>query len=1095
MRLGTSTTGRAGDCVLDAAVDYAALASMTLAAQGENVVCVQFIGGDGRTTDILTAAILYDGGAPYAASLSVNGGADFVTAQGGGVNLSISAFDELTRVAHMKIANTTTGDCATALDGVDEEPFVTVKSWIVNNPQNAATGPRTVCASFADAAGNWSSPVSDTVYFDPVLYAPGLLARVRGAEARTDRTRNARVTVELAFTGAVTDITQVLVANDASFSGAAWRPFSAAITCSLVGGEGLKPLFVNVRVFAANQSDRLQPQITLDQTPPAVPGLSLADNNGDGFALGTTEVELAWTKPSDSDLAGYQLEKYVDGVSAGFLTVSAFGANELNFTDWVTTTTGRTLYYRILAYDDLGNASGYSIILPARPFQPIDKALVLRSDTGTTYSFAPSSGVFLVTNSGFYETGTPGVPQTESLGFNLLSYTRDAAASRFNDGLVLRTANQDNTLVYDTTLPFGIDQRGFDGASYSAQSGMGIGVDTSGAVHIGFHAVGAGYATNKSGNWQLTTLSSSFEAGAGTRAAISPEGSAHMTYFFDIAPGAPAYQTNRSGSWQFEGIGNSDPANEAAIAASAGNTPHIVYPTWFSEMRYAVRGSAGWVNTVIESVSGTYPDVATNAGTLCATYWVPSVTTVRLACKTGAAAFNLSDVVNIAGVSATAVAVKPDQTPVVFYTVSGTLKVWTPSSTATIAADGKTPDAAVDRFGNAYVVYVSGSYPNKKLEFATDASGTWKSRTLVSVSSVADSPSITVDAAGFVHIAYADQIKSELGYIRLEPQLVADIAPGLVQGAVAVGSDGTLHIAAYGKAEQALYYLTVDGQGVTAVKVDDDASTDLGQNPAIVLGPGDKAHIAYSDATNGQVKYATNQGGAWQTEPLGAGGFAQAITRQANGTIHIASGGIYYVGAFGSWQSETVPSAYDGPQAIAVAADGTVHLATSPGGTAGSSWFKYQKGGLGNWTTRLSPYIGTVPSLPGIAVDAGGHVHVVCEEEGDLAYYTDQSGSLVRSVIDSQGTVGYTATLQMDAAGHLHVTYYDGSNARWKYATNRYGAWLTMSLLGSPSYNGRLAISAAGTPVFLFDDNASLLLVNDFIKTVALTGIVRTTAF
>jgi hypothetical protein len=77
---------------------------------------------------------------------------------------------------------------------------------------------------------------------------------------------------------------------------------------------------------------------------------------------------------------------------------------------------------------------------------------------------------------------------------------------------------------------------------------------------------------------------------------------------------------------------------------------------------------------------------------------------------------------------------------------------------------------------------------------------------------------------------------------------------------------------------------------------------------------------------------------------------------------------------------------------------------------------------------------------PSLGVDAAGRVHVSYYDrtKGTLKYATNTTGAWTASTVRSTGGVGDTTSLALDVAGKVHITYDGaaGSLAYVGYATN-----------------------------------------------------------
>jgi fibronectin type 3 domain-containing protein len=117
-----------------------------------------------------------------------------------------------------------------------------------------------------------------------------------------------------------------------------------------------------------------------DATPPAAPELSLAGNTA-------SSISLAWTAPTDPDLAGYELLR--DGVE-----IAQFGASATAYTD-EDVTTGQTYTYTIRAFDTSFNRSADSNEVEATA----ENRMVQVTFTVAVPEFTPADATIFVTGS------------------------------------------------------------------------------------------------------------------------------------------------------------------------------------------------------------------------------------------------------------------------------------------------------------------------------------------------------------------------------------------------------------------------------------------------------------------------------------------------------------------------------------------------------------------------------------------------------------------------------------------------------------------------------------------------------------------------
>ncbi len=108
-----------------------------------------------------------------------------------------------------------------------------------------------------------------------------------------------------------------------------------------------------------------------------------------------------------------------------------------------------------------------------------------------------------------------------------------------------------------------------------------------------------------------------------------------------------------------------------------------------------------------------------------------------------------------------------------------------------------------------------------------------------------------------------------------------------------------------------------------------------------------------------------------------------------------------------------------------------------------------------------------------LAVDRTGGVHVGYFKTypADLKYaHRDSAGMWTSTVVDSTGAVGYDPSLAVDGSGRVHMSYFDGTNSALKYGTlEADGTWNTTTIDAQPGFSryctedcNSLGVDAAG---------------------------------
>jgi len=179
------------------------------------------------------------------------------------------------------------------------EPYDTVRAWALA----AAEGTRTVYARFRDQAGNWSSPVTDTIILDSLGPVTGSII-IEGDEAFVDLEN---VTLNLSATDS-SGISRMRFSNDGDTYDA---PVSYATTTSwnLLTGDGNKTVYVQFEDQAENWSLAFSDTVYLDMTPPVSQISSPEYASGDSLTL-------TWNV-NDGDGSGVQETTFLSKRLAG----------------------------------------------------------------------------------------------------------------------------------------------------------------------------------------------------------------------------------------------------------------------------------------------------------------------------------------------------------------------------------------------------------------------------------------------------------------------------------------------------------------------------------------------------------------------------------------------------------------------------------------------------------------------------------------------------------------------------------------------------------------------------------------------------------
>ncbi len=91
---------------------------------------------------------------------------------------------------------------------------------------------------------------------------------------------------------------------------------------------------------------------------------------------------------------------------------------------------------------------------------------------------------------------------------------------------------------------------------------------------------------------------------------------------------------------------------------------------------------------------------------------------------------------------------------------------------------------------------------------------------------------------------------------------------------------------------------------------------------------------------------------------------------------------------------------------------------------------------------------GGVGQYPSVSVDSDGHVHMSYYDytHNRIRYASDETGVWAEQYVDAATNVGQYSSIATDAHGKSHISYLDSTNNDLKYATNADGTWKNMTV-------------------------------------------------
>ena len=327
------------------------------------------------------ALVASDSTAP-SGTASINADAAFTKVQA--VSVAVPATDTGgSGVTMVRLANVGTVNGGVLVDASARSfSYATPVAWTLA----AGEGNKTVWIQWRDAAGNWSTPITETIDVDATAPTGGDVV-INGDDATTETTA---VTLDLtaATDGSGSGVSTVLVSNSADFTGASSFPFAASIAWTLPGGlPALKTVHVKFVDAAGNASAEVTDDITLSDTTAPGPG-GVPVHTISGPVSGGVPLRLAWTASTASDLDHYLVTRSIDGgsyVQVGLPATTFFNMNLAS---------GHTYRFRVYAVDHAGNRSSYrlSVSFKASNYSEANSAIRYRGTWSTASSTAYLNG-------------------------------------------------------------------------------------------------------------------------------------------------------------------------------------------------------------------------------------------------------------------------------------------------------------------------------------------------------------------------------------------------------------------------------------------------------------------------------------------------------------------------------------------------------------------------------------------------------------------------------------------------------------------------------------------------------------------------------
>ncbi|MDB2623701.1 putative Ig domain-containing protein, partial [Candidatus Poseidoniales archaeon] len=553
------------------------------------------------------------------------------------------------------------------------------------------------------------------------------------------------------------------------------------------------------------------------------------------------------------------------------------------------------------------------------------------------------------------------------------------------------------------------------------------------------------------------TAASSGDVGIGTHVALDSNGAVHICSKIAGSTNDLSYTTNASGSWQSASIDSTgDVGSECFIALDSNDDIHIIYrDTTNTDLKYATK---------------------TLAASILASNWDLS------------AADNNGQVGNFGSI-------------------------------------------AIDSQDRLHIAYFSGTGTELKYGTKASDSSTWSNEVVDTDENVGKYTSIQVDSNDKPHITYRDHTNTEMKYAHKmgASWTVSTLDSTTSSGSgtsLAIDSNDHLHVA-YKTNSTEMAYMTNQSGSWVKTTLDANSSGSWGVNYVdIMISDGDIPHVVYYDAVDSDIFYMSNARGVWERILVAGDSISKtpSTTMDANGDLHIA----YYIdGSFDDMGYAAVRSLTHRPQfevepalptgVLLGAENGTIYGTSNVfteltqytvwANTTSASAFTTFSMNVDwelmpsvstlevqrntaitpitfNWTAWSSGVSNSTSSVytsgdsawyNSIVIDSNDKAHIVFyrDDNSNLMYSTNKSGSWATSSIETSNNVGKYCNLAIDSSNGLHVSYqYNTGNAlKYAYKSASSSSWSTTTIDNTGGKFTSIAIDSNDKPHIAYRDS------------------------
>ena len=264
-----------------------------------------------------------------------------------------------------------------------------------------------------------------------------------------------------------------------------------------------------------------------------------------------------------------------------------------------------------------------------------------------------------------------------------------------------------------------------------------------------------------------------------------------------------------------------------------------------------------------------------------------------------------------------------------------------------------------------------------------------------------------------------------------------------------------------------------------------DSGGQVGYFTSLALDSAGNPRISYYDSTNGDLKYAPNDGAGWTTTTVDSGGdvgYCTSLALNATGSPRISyydlsNNDLKYASYDGAaWTNATIDSVGQAWYYTSLALNATGYPSISYYDRTNRD-LKYASYDGAGWTITTVDSVGDVGKYTSLALNASGYPRISYFDaaNNDLKYASYDGAAWTNETVDSGGDVGYYTSLALNVSDYPRISYYDWSNNDLKYASYDGAAW-TNETVDSGENVGEytsLALNASGSPRISYYDSTN----------------------